>query len=617
MPTFDDLGIDVRPHGSRNQKVRCPNCIDQRKNKADKSLSVDLNKGCWNCHYCGWKGYVTTKEEDERKADYQKRYERPNTPELPMGEAMIKWFGTRGITPETLQYFRVSESLDWMPEAKGKPAGKRTCINFNYFRNKQKVNIKYRDALKCFRMTKDAELIFYNLDALKDAQDALICEGEVDCMSFYQSGHYRAVSVPNGASKGSARLEYLDNCAESFVNLKKIIIAVDADEAGQYLKNELIRRLGKHRCWVVEYPEGCKDANEVLLKYGEMGLRKVWASAVAPKLESVLTIDDTRDELEDVYENGWPDREPIGYDELDRLINFTPGEVTMVTGSPGHGKDEFVGQVLVRKAARYGHRVAVFNWEEPAKVIQIKYAQKYVGMPYYRKEKDQKMTPAQKDAAFKFLNEHLFIIDNDTADLTIDGLIDKGIELVLRKGVKYMSIGPYNCIEHKRDANQTEGEYVGMVMQKLTKFASAYGVHVFFIAHPTKLPKENGKLPVATLYNIAGSANFYNKTSNGLSIYRNYDDDTTDVHVQKMKMFYNGKLGMTTFNFDPHTGRYQEPGLPYETEIRQVVQPTPPVIVFAPPVVAKPAVASMPASESIDRFENAHQLIPDEEPAPF
>ena len=42
----------------------------------------------------------------------------------------------------------------------------------------------------------------------------------------------------------SNNLDYLDNCIDYFEDKDKIILAVDADEAGQALKQEFIRRLG-------------------------------------------------------------------------------------------------------------------------------------------------------------------------------------------------------------------------------------------------------------------------------------------------------------------------------------------------------------------------------------
>jgi hypothetical protein len=40
------------------------------------------------------------------------------------------------------------------------------------------------------------------------------------------------------------------------------------------LREELARRLGKSRCWIVRYPKDCKDANEVLFKYGKAKLKE-------------------------------------------------------------------------------------------------------------------------------------------------------------------------------------------------------------------------------------------------------------------------------------------------------------------------------------------------------
>ena len=555
--TFEHYEIEVKPTGSKLQKTKCPNCHHLRKNKADKSLSVNREKGIWNCHYCGWKGVLKTSFVEK------KQFTNPQTPELPLSAKTIDWFISRGILETTLQYFKVTESLEWMP-AKGEvKEGKRTCVNFNYYRDGVKVNVKYRDAAKNFRLVKDAELILYNQDALKERTDMLICEGEIDCMTFYQSGHYGAVSVPNGASKGNAKLEYLDNCWPVFEKMEKIIIATDGDQAGSFLRDELIRRLGKHRCWLVEYPEGCKDANEVQLKYGLNAVTQLWQSAQAPPLESVHTIEDIEPDLNHIFEHGWPKGDTTEIDDLDSKLLFAPGEITTITGIPQHGKGKFLDEILVNLSALHGRKHGVFSYEEPSVVKTTILAQKYVGRPFYRKDKTMMMSSAQRDAAYKFLNAHFFFIDIRTADLTLDGILNKGRELVLRKGINTLVIDPYNCIESNRSSFQSETEYVSEIMSKIKRFAVSSNVHVFLVAHPTKMKKENGKYLVPTLYDIAGSANFFNKTDNGLTVYRNYEDNTTDVYIQKVKFFYNGELGMIKLSYDLDTCRYAALGLPF------------------------------------------------------
>jgi twinkle protein len=44
-------------------------------------------------------------------------------------------------------------------------------------------------------------------------------------------------------------------------------------------------------------------------------------------------------------------------------------------------------------------------------------------------------------------------------------------------------------------------------------------VHFFLVAHTTKILKgKDGKYEVPNLYSISGSANFFNKTHNGITI---------------------------------------------------------------------------------------------------
>jgi hypothetical protein len=62
------------------------------------------------------------------------------------------------------------------------------------------------------------------------------------------------------------------------------------------------------------------------------------------------------------------------------------------------------------------------------------------------------------------------------------------------------------------------------------------------------------KYEVPNLYDISGSAHFYNKTHNGITIYR--DDDVVDVHVQKVKQSWLGQKGFCSYRFNPYTRQY-------------------------------------------------------------
>jgi twinkle protein len=107
----------------------------------------------------------------------------------------------------------------------------------------------------------------------------------------------------------------------------------------------------------------------------------------------------------------------------------------------------------------------------------------------------------------------------------------------------------------------TETEYVSQLLGKVKRFAQHHGVHVWFVAHPAKLQRENGGTrPVPTLYDISGSANWVNKADLGIVIHRDPDKDPTrtDVLIRKVRFKSVGKIGGVLLRWDRATGRYVE-----------------------------------------------------------
>ena len=103
-------------------------------------------------------------------------------------------------------------------------------------------------------------------------------EGEMDALSLHEAGIYSVCSVPNGASKGNQRLDYLDNCWEFFKDKKEIVLCTDNDQPGLALRNELARRFGQYRCKYIEFGD-FNDANEVLTEKGAEVLRTILKTA--------------------------------------------------------------------------------------------------------------------------------------------------------------------------------------------------------------------------------------------------------------------------------------------------------------------------------------------------
>lgn len=542
---------------SGEEAMKCPVCSDQRKKKNVKCFSWNHEKAVGHCSHCGATLYVPR---EKKEKEYAKPVPRLQT----VSDAALSWFSGRGISNNTIIRFKITEAMEFMPQV-GK---ERNCICFNYFKGGELINIKFRDGAKNFKLVKDAELSFYNVDEIEKDPDCVICEGEMDCLSFYEAGVYNCVSVPNGASKGSQRLEYLDNCYEYFLNKERVYLATDGDQAGISLRDELARRIGKERCWIVRYPEGCKDANEVLLRYGKAAVKQLLDDAYQYPVEGVERVLDIEDELMMLYNNGYPVGDKIGYTNLDSHISFRTEELTVITGTPGAGKSTWLNNVLVRLAARNDWRIAMFSPEkQPTAILTAELVEIFSGKMFFS-HSSGKVSPSELHESKAFIQDHFWFTKIDEIEVTVDGILEKCKELVVRHGVKVLVIDPWNYVEHKIPPGKSETQYISEELTKIKRFKDRYGVHIFMIAHPTKIKTDkDGNFVVPTLYDISGSAHFFNKTDNGVVLHRDYQNNKTVVYIQKIRWSFVGKIGSVPFIYQPQSKRFFEEGGIQETEI--------------------------------------------------
>lgn len=544
---WDKYGIDISKQVGG--KMICPKCSHKRKNKRDRSLSVDLKTGAFNCHYngCGFCGYAVEVKKEKRE------YVKPPARLEKLSKKSIDWFESRGISNNTLLRLGITESREWMPQFEKEVA----CICFNYIRGGELVNIKFRGPQKSFKMAKDAELIFYNMDSVESEEEIVIVEGEIDCLTFHECGIYNVVSVPNGASGGSMKLEYLDNCWEVFEPAKRIVLAVDSDSAGMALREELARRLGKDRCFTVSYPEGCKDANDTLQKFGADAVKEIISGKKEWPVEGVVTMDEMYDTICEWYEHGYPKGARAGVVGLDELLTFAPKQMTTITGIPSHGKDEYTNGVLVGLAKNCGWKIADCGFEEEAPQTVSKFIEKYIGKSFdFRIDPNHRVSISEFEKGIYFVDKHFYFYNTETIECDVDTLISIAEILVKKYGINAVRFNPWNWIEDNRPSGMSETEWVSIVLSKMIRFARKFGVHVFLIAHTTKMQKDKttGKYTVPNLYDISGSAHFYNKTHNGITVYR--DEDTVDVYVQKVKQSWLGQKGFSTYRYNTFTRQY-------------------------------------------------------------
>jgi len=363
-------------------------------------------------------------------------------------------------------------------------------------------------------MVSGAELIFWNIDCLLKFDEVIIVEGEIDALTMIQAGYENTLSVPNGANKN---LEYLDSCIEMFKSIKKIYIATDQDTKGIELKSELVRRLGPERCYIVSFKD-CKDANEYLQKYGS-DIKDIIPNAVPVPVKGIIEVNNLYADIRNLYECGVQSGLKINQGIIDDLITWESGRLAIVTGIPASGKSEFVDYITAKLNIIHGWKAAFFTPENyPLKFHYAKLFEKLIG----KKFSQNTTTELEWDMAYDYIRDNFFYILNEE-DFTVKSILDSAKILIKTRGIKVVVIDPYNKLEHKYTDSETQ--YISRFLDQIIQFAKINDVLVFLIAHPKKMNKSaNGKIEVPSLYDISGSANFYNKTDYGITVHRSTDD---------------------------------------------------------------------------------------------
>ena len=539
---FNQYGLEE----GKTQGV-CPLCSIDRKpsNQKTKCSSYDWERGLGTCHNCNSTFQLHTYE---RKGSSEKEYIRPTEVNItPVENTRVEdWFKSRGISKKSIQDLKISEGKEWMPQTQQA----ENTIKFNYFMGEQLINIKYRDARKNFKLYKGAEKVFYNINNIVGYDTCIIVEGEMDVLSFHEAGIRNSISVPNGATLNSNNLDYLDNCIDYFDDKQKIILAVDKDEPGQALQQELVRRLGAEVCFLIDFQD-CKDANEYLLKYGKEKLHGLVLQAKAVPLENVTTFRDIEGEITDFVKNGFKRGYQVGLSNFDSIFSTYTGQFITVTGIPSSGKSDFVDQMVVGYNQNYDWKTAFASPENAPTYLHAHKIMRKVWQDMPRKDD---IGTDKWNAVADHVNDNFFFIDMER--YTLDSVLRKGAELVKRKGIKCLVIDPFNKIRDIDSNLEDVNRYTMEYLSKIEIFAKKYDVLVFVVAHPTKMYKDkDGKMEEPTMYNIKGGGEWYDASYHGLLIHRDYENKTVKAKVLKVKFQNLGENGAEAhFRWEPKSG---------------------------------------------------------------
>jgi twinkle protein len=268
-------------------------------------------------------------------------------------------------------------------------------------------------------------------------------------------------------------------------------------------------------------------------------------------------------EVLEIYRSGGLKRGSLtGWPSVDKLYTVAPAQWTLVTGVPHAGKSEWVDALMVNLAKREPWRFYIYspeNW--PLAIHHAKIIEKYIGKPF-NPGPTPRADEEDVDAAEHWMSDKFFFVKPDLAQVGAI-ILDAYDEYRQTKQIERLGVivDPWNHLEHNRPSGMSETEYVSMSLSEVIKGVRITNMHLWLVAHPAKLQRDrDGKFPVPTPRDVSGSAHWWAKADNCITIHRDQTEDNqkVEIHVQKIRFKHCGHVGMTTLLYDRVTGRYNE-----------------------------------------------------------
>lgn len=443
------------------------------------------------------------------------------------------------------------------------------AVAFQYRRGGQGYAAKFRAAdRKDWRSSQGVTRGLYGEDALLTGSGPIvITEGEIDCLSVMQAGYSRAVSLPDGWTEDGGKREVLVQAEALLRQSSFVIVAGDNDAAGASLPKTVANILTGHDVRYVVWPDGCKDANDVLVQFGEGELARCLTEAkrIDPPGGFITGISDLPP---------LPTRRVLrcGMKPFDYVLAFEVGAMSVGTGTPGAGKSTLTTFAAYHVAKHENVKVGFMAFETHPYRTRDHLCRLECGKAW------ADLSPRQQTEVGAALDQHFRLVHRtfDDGAHHLAWAKDMIYTLAVRDGCKLIILDPWNELEHMPMPGESMTGYINFALQQIRQWAEQFDTHICVVAHPRKMTTD-GKARSPTGYDIADSAAFFNKPALGFSVHQDQNAEGEDfVRVTSWKVrdrqLYGIEPGDMKLTFDGGHMTYRK----FETAARyQKAKPFP------------------------------------------
>lgn len=406
----------------------------------------------------------------------------------------------------------------------------------------------------------------------------VICEGEIDALSVYEAtgskGNWTtSVGVP-GVSRApkfiKANLEWI----ESF---EKVIIFFDADEVGIQAAKKATKLISYGKAeYVTDWPNGCKDANDILVKLGKGALASQLYKTTQYVPDGIKAVKELRYTPSSFNVSLYPWK---AWNK--KLFARRSGEITMYAAGSGQGKSTIM-RAIYGELAKAGESCAMIMLEESVEETKADLMSNLTGKPIRRlmaqlavnqqmiKQGMPMMFPDVEPIADQVLEEAeqavndsgLILVDH-MGGYTLNSILSQVRFLAVSKGVKHILIDHITLLVASDDEHDDPNKAADALMKNLSMLCEETGVAIDVISHirkgnnGAKSANNGGQL---TMEAFRGSNSLTQIADNVIVFER--DQQSEDSNITKCRSLKTRLSGFTgvicELRYDAETGQLLE-----------------------------------------------------------
>lgn len=489
---------EARLKGNELTFKKCPYCNPKNTRDNLNTFSINISTGMFKClrASCGVKGNMITLAKDfdfslgNMADEYyrpQKRYRKLKTPKEPIipKDNAIAYLKSRGISEEVARRYEITTQTSNTNILVFPFYDENGVMQFVKYRKTDYGKTKDKNKEWC---ETDCKPILFGMKQCEDFTRLVITEGQLDSLSVATAEIKNAVSVPTGA-KGFTWLPYCWNWINQF---EEIIIFGDYENGKITLLDELSKRLTPTIKHVREDDyKDCKDANEILQKYGKEQIINCIENAVVAPIRHIIKLSDVKNV--DIFKIP---KLKTGINGIDRLLygGLPFGGITLVSGKAGEGKSSLTMQIMAN-AVEQGFKCFAYSGELPNYMfknwlnLQIagpqhinEYSNEWGDRQYRLSNVNQQLISQWYDDKF-YLYDNNIIGDNDEQELLLN-IVENAIK---QYGVRVVLLDNLmTAIDLTEKVGTDKYDQQSLFVKKLTRLALKYNVLIILVAHKRK-----------------------------------------------------------------------------------------------------------------------------------